>query len=112
MAKNLHAVIWTRITGTPQKMGDLVLGEQQIVFTYTDHYHQSELAGLSLLGDQQLWDEKSVHYPVSERVPLFPRLISLVPGKTLATCRGNSTSIFFVKRWGESLHKISKQSGN
>jgi len=62
-------------------MGDLVLGEQQIVFTYTDHYHQSELAGLSLLGDQQLWDEKSVHYPVSERVPLFPRLISLVPGK-------------------------------
>ncbi len=80
MARNQHAVIWTSISGKPQKMGDLVLTEEQSLFTYTKDYIDSGLAGFSLLGDARIWEDDTVTYPVSERIPVFPRLLSLIPG--------------------------------
>ncbi len=80
MARNRHGVIWSRIAGRPQKMGDLVLGEKEAAFTYTPEWRDSDRPGFCLLGDQRLWGEASVTYPVSERIPVFPRLLSLIPG--------------------------------
>jgi len=80
MARNQHAVIWTRIAGHPQKMGDLVLSADQAAFTYTRDYLASAQAGFCLLGDGTFWGEDSVTYPISERIPVFPRLLSLIPG--------------------------------
>jgi serine/threonine-protein kinase HipA len=80
MARNQHAVVWTNISGTAQKMGDLVLTEQQSLFTYTKDYLNSDQAGLSLLTDASIWGSDTVNYPVSERIPVFPRLLSLIPG--------------------------------
>jgi serine/threonine-protein kinase HipA len=80
MARNQHAVIWTRLSGVPEKMGDLVLGGKQAAFTYTKEYLASGLPGFCLLGDGAIWGTDSVTYPVSERIPVFPRLLSLVPG--------------------------------
>ena len=81
MARNRHAVIWTRLGGEPRKMGDLVLGEREIAFTYTDDYLATGLAGFCLLGDGRLWGDETVTYPVSERIPVFPRLLALLPGR-------------------------------
>ena len=80
MARNQHAVIWTSISGTAQKMGDLVLTEQQSLFTYTKDYIDSNQPGFSLLTDSSIWGGDTVNYPVSERIPVFPRLLSLIPG--------------------------------
>jgi serine/threonine-protein kinase HipA len=80
MARNQHAVIWTRLSGVPEKMGDLVLGTEQAAFTYTKEYLASGRAGFCMLGDGAIWGADTVTYPVSERIPLFPRLLSLVPG--------------------------------
>lgn len=80
MARNQHAVIWTRLSGVPEKMGDLVLGGEQAAFTYTQEYLASGRSGFCLLGDGAIWGADSVTYPVSERIPVFPRLLSLVPG--------------------------------
>ena len=80
MARNQHAVIWTRLSGVPEKMGDLVLGGEQAAFTYTKEYLASGLPGFCLLGDGAIWGTDTVTYPVSERSPVFPRLLSLVPG--------------------------------
>lgn len=80
MARNLHGVIWTRVSGSPQKMGDLVLSGDRISFTYTRDYLACGDPGLCLLGDGSIWGDASVTYPVSERIPVFPRLLSLVPG--------------------------------
>ena len=80
MARNHHGVIWTRVSGRPEKMGDLVLSDQQIAFTYSRDYLSSGQPGFCLLGDGALWGEETVTYPISERVPLFPRLLSLIPG--------------------------------
>jgi serine/threonine-protein kinase HipA len=80
MARHQHAVIWTRQAGLPQKMGDLVLSDEQATFTYTQDYLASGQPGFCLLGDGAIWGSDSVTYPISERIPVFPRLVSLIPG--------------------------------
>jgi len=80
MARNHHGVIWTRLSGEPEKMGDLVMSDTEAAFTYTDDYLATEQPGLSLLADGRIWGKDSVTYPVSERIPVFPRLLSLIPG--------------------------------
>ena len=80
MARHQHAVIWTRLAGTPQKMGDLVLSDDRASFTYTKDYLASGQAGFCLLGDGAIWGSDTVSYPISERIPVFPRLLSLIPG--------------------------------
>jgi serine/threonine-protein kinase HipA len=80
MARNQHAVIWTRLSGQAEKMGDLVLSADRAAFTYTRDYLASGQPGFCLLGDGRFWGEDTVSYPVSERIPVFPRLLSLIPG--------------------------------
>lgn len=80
MARHQHAVIWTRISGVPEKMGDLVLAADQASFTYSAAYAATGRPGFCLLGDVAIWGTDSVTYPVSERIPVFPRLLSLIPG--------------------------------
>ena len=80
MARHQHAVIRTQLSGVPEKMGDLVLSEDQASFTYTKEYASSGLPGFCLLGDSSIWKNDTVTYPISERIPVFPRLLSLIPG--------------------------------
>jgi serine/threonine-protein kinase HipA len=80
MARHQHAVIWTRLAGLPQKMGDLVLTDDHAAFTYTQEYLASAQPGFCLLGDGAVWGDDSVSYPISERIPVFPRLLTLIPG--------------------------------
>jgi len=80
VARHQHAVIWTGLTGLPQKMGDLVLTDDQADFTYTRDYLASGQPGFCLLGDGVIWGEDTVRYPISERIPVFPRLLTLIPG--------------------------------
>ena len=80
MARNQHAVIWTRLSGKPEKIGNLVLSSQQASFTYTQKYLASGRPGFCLLGDGSIWGADTVTYPISERIPVFPRLLTLIPG--------------------------------
>ncbi len=80
MPRDLHGVIWSRFSEAPLKMGDLVLSETQTRFTYTPEYLASGDPGFALLADPSLWRGETVTYPVSERIPVFPRLVSLIPG--------------------------------
>jgi len=77
MARNRHGVIWTRVSGDPIKMGDLLLSEQQAEFTYRREFLDSGQPGFCLLGDPAIWGDQTIRYPISERVPVFPRLLSL-----------------------------------
>jgi len=81
VARNQHAVIWTRVSGGPEKMGDLVLSGERAAFTYTQEYLASSQPGFCLLGDGAIWGTDSVSYPISERIPVLPRLLSLIPGR-------------------------------
>lgn len=80
MARHQHAVIWSRLSTPAGKMGDLVLLDETVSFTYTKDYLASNLPGFCLLGDGSIWGSDTVSYPVSERIAVFPRLLSLIPG--------------------------------
>lgn len=80
MASDLHGVIWTRVGGIPEKMGVLALSATEVRFTYTPEYIDSGQPGFALLADPRLWNRETVIYPISERIPVFPRLLSLIPG--------------------------------
>jgi len=80
MARNQHAVIWTRLSGAAEKMGHLVLSGERASFTYTKEYLSSARPGFCLLGDAAIWGADTVTYPISERIPVFPRLLTLIPG--------------------------------
>jgi serine/threonine-protein kinase HipA len=80
MPRDMHGVIWSRISGTPVKMGNLVLSSTETRFTYTADYLSSGYPGFALLADPKLWKSETITYPVSERIPVFPRLLSLIPG--------------------------------
>lgn len=80
MPRDMHGVIWSRFGGSPVKMGDLALSGRETRFTYTAEYLGSGYPGFALLADPTLWEGDTVTYPVSERIPVFPRLVSLIPG--------------------------------
>ncbi len=61
--------------------GGLMLSEARASFTYVDAYLASGRAGFCLLGDGAVWGEDTVWYPISERIPVFPRLLTLIPGQ-------------------------------
>ena len=61
-------------------MGDLVHDGEQVSFTYSLEYLATGLPGFCLLGDGSIWRTGTVKYPVSERIPVFPRLLTLIPG--------------------------------
>ncbi|RMF14662.1 MAG: hypothetical protein D6757_05890, partial [Alphaproteobacteria bacterium] len=81
MPRIRHGVIWTRISGEPKKMGDLTLAAEEASFTYTEEWLLSDQPGFCLLGDAAIWGHSTVGYPVSDRIPVFPRLLSLMPGR-------------------------------
>ncbi len=74
------AVIWTRIGGEAQKLGTLVRSRASMVLTYEEEYRDSGLAGVSLLDDVATEGTAFFEYPVTERMPVMPRLRALVPG--------------------------------
>ena len=74
------AVVWTAIGGTPQKMGTLVLSDDRMVMTYDEDYLASGLPRMSLIDDVATEVAPFFEYPVTERMPMLPRLRALVPG--------------------------------
>ncbi len=101
MARDLHAVIWTRLSGVPEKMGHLVLSGDQAAFTYTREYLSSGRPGFCLLGDGAIWGTDTVTYPVSERIPVFPRLLGLLPGNNPRNLQRRHYLDILRARWGK-----------
>lgn len=73
------AVVWTVISGTPEKMGTLVLSDERMVMTYDEDYLASGLPRMSLIDDVATETAPFFEYPVTERMPILPRLHALMP---------------------------------
>ena len=76
-----YAVIWTRSPAGPLKMGDLVVTDTETRFSYTkDFLAQDQAPGLSLLANPKVFGEDPITYYAKDLIPLYPRLMSLIPG--------------------------------
>lgn len=82
MALLYNNCIWSRrADGTPIKMGDLTVMQEQTLFAYTDEYRECGLPGMSLLASTKLWGKEPVKFMAREGFPVHPRLMSIIPGE-------------------------------
>lgn len=77
-----HAVIWSRSSEGPIKMGNLVTTGIETRFSYTEQFlNQDQVCGLSLLTSPALYSNNPVIHRATEILPLHPRLMALIPGR-------------------------------
>ena len=84
-----HAVIWTRCESGPIKMADLVVTPSETRFSYSrefieyDAKHTAEchIGGVSLLAPVQQYKTEQVTYSAKDSIPLYPRLMSMLPAR-------------------------------
>lgn len=77
-----HAVVWTRWQSGPIKMGDLLVTDTETRFSYTDEFLDlDKVPGLSLLANPRIFGRNPVIYYAKDLIPLYPRLMSLIPGR-------------------------------
>ena len=81
MQRDRQAVVWTRQTGMPVKMGRLYLTESDCRFTYELDYLSMQQPGLGLLYAPDIVQENTIVRPRTEFFDFLPPIQSLVPPK-------------------------------
>lgn len=81
MQRDRQAVVWTRQTGKPVKMGRLYLTESDCRFTYELDYLSLQQPGLGLLYAPEIVQESTIVRPRTEFFDFLPPIQSLVPPK-------------------------------
>lgn len=77
-----HAVVWTRTTAGPAKMGSLVATDRECRFSYAAGFLATgNPDGLALLAGPALFGTHAVVHRSTARMPLHPRLMALTPGE-------------------------------
>lgn len=89
LSTDKHAVIWTRSESGPIKMADIVVTPKQTRFSYTkefieydtEHTAECNVGGVSLLAPTQQYKSEQVTYLAKDTLPLYPRLMSMLPAR-------------------------------
>ncbi|VAW51346.1 hypothetical protein MNBD_GAMMA06-939 [hydrothermal vent metagenome] len=79
MSIDKEAVIWTRLGGTPNRMGRLYVTDKECRFTYDEHYLQQNLPGLGLVYAPEFYGTSSISRERKKPFDLFPPIQSLIP---------------------------------
>ncbi len=79
MSTDKEAVIWTRLGGTPNRMGRLYVTDKECRFTYDENYLQQNLPGLGLVYAPEIYGTSSISRERQRPFDLFPPIQSLIP---------------------------------
>ncbi len=79
MATDRHAVIWTRLGGSPRRMGRLTVTERECRFTYDAGYLETGLPGLGVLYPPSRVGTHTLVWQRTAWFGLFPQLQAHVP---------------------------------
>ena len=74
-----HAVVWTRISGEPVKMGELYTTELESRFVYDESFIALKLPGLGLILSPEIFAQNTLKWTRTERFDFPPPLQSLIP---------------------------------
>ncbi len=77
-----YAVLWTRVGGNPVKMGNLVATARECRFSHDAAFLKTGLPGFSLIAPAHTLGTAPVIHTATERFPLHPRLMALLPPNT------------------------------
>lgn len=79
MIRDAHAVVWTRLSGSPVKMGELHVTESESRFVYELAFLQTGLPGLGLVLSPQIYAENTIRWSRTGRFNFPPPIQSLIP---------------------------------
>ncbi len=79
MIRDAHAVVWTRLSGIPVKMGELHVTESESRFVYELPFLQTGLPGLGLVLSPDIFAENTIRWLRTERFNFPPPIQSLIP---------------------------------
>ena len=79
MSTDREAVIWTRLGGTPRRMGRLYVTDKECRFTYDESYLQQDLPGLGLVYAPEYYGTTTISRERKKPFDLFPPIQSLIP---------------------------------
>ena len=79
MSTDREAVIWTRLHGTPRRMGRLYVTDKECRFTYDDDYLEQQQPGVGLVYAPEYYGKTTISRERTERFNLLPPLQSLIP---------------------------------
>ena len=79
MSTDREAVVWTRLGGTPRRMGRLYVTDSDCRFTYDSAYVKTGQPGLGLVYATEYYQGKTLSRPRKKPFDLFPPLQSLIP---------------------------------
>lgn len=91
------AVVWTRVGGKPLKMGNVVATDRECRFTYEQAFIDSGLPGFSLVAPPDKLGTRPLIHAVSERFPLPPRLMAMIPPNTPGNLQRRVYAEFLAK---------------
>lgn len=77
--RDRHAVVWTRISGEPVKMGELYTTELESRFVYEKSFLSLNLPGLGLILSPEIFGLSTLKWARTERFDFPPPLQSLIP---------------------------------
>lgn len=77
--RDRHAVVWTRISGEPVKMGELYTTELESRFVYDESFSALSLPGLGLVLSPEIFGLSTLKWTRTERFDFPPPLQSLIP---------------------------------
>jgi serine/threonine-protein kinase HipA len=79
MSTDNEAVIWTRLGGTPQRMGRLYITDKECRFTYDAGYLELDQPGLGLVYAPEYYGLNTISRERTEKFNLLPPLQALIP---------------------------------
>ncbi len=79
MIRDAHAVVWTRLSGSPIKMGELHVTESESRFVYDLSFLDADLPGLGLVLSPKIYGQNTIRWSRTERFNFHPPIQSLIP---------------------------------
>ncbi len=104
MSTDREAVVWTRLTGKPNRMGRLYVTDKECRFTYDENYLQLALPGIGLVYAPEFYGSSTISRERQEPFDLFPPIQSLIPPKQSDNFQRNLALKYLHAKYGRSFN--------
>ena len=110
MSTDREAVIWTRLGGTPNRMGRLYVTDKECRFTYDENYLQQDLPGLGLVYAPEFYGTTTISRERKKPFDLFPPVQSLIPPRQTDNFQRNLALKYLQTRQEQPISGIDMTS--
>ena len=110
MSTDHEAIIWTRLGGTPRRMGRLYVTDKECRFTYDENYLQLDLPGLGLVYAPEYYGTTTISRERKEPFDLFPPIQSLIPPRQSDNFQRNLALKYLQSKHGQQYSGLDMTS--